>query len=83
MTSRCNWAGCGCMSALKYGINKGFALTLLSTMPMSPTRTLCRGREDGEHIQKVVHVWVEEFVGYPPSAEDVALVGGYLAHCVK
>ncbi|KAI0276033.1 hypothetical protein BC826DRAFT_1114231 [Russula brevipes] len=36
-----------------------------------------------KHLWQVVHAWVERFVEYMPHAEDVALVGGYLVHCIE
>ena len=34
-------------------------------------------------VRKVVRACVEEFIRYAPHAEDVALVEGYLVHCVE
>ena len=38
---------------------------------------------EGAEVRKVVRAWVEQFVGYAPHAEDVALVGSYLVRCVE
>ena len=38
---------------------------------------------EGADVRKVVRTWVEQFVGFTPHAEDIALVGGYLVHCVE
>ena len=38
---------------------------------------------EGVDVRKVVRAWVEEFVGYAPHKEDVALVGAYLVRCVE
>ena len=38
---------------------------------------------EGADLRNVVRAWMEQFVGYAPHAENVALVWGYLVHCAK